>query len=173
MALTNACMHESVTLWLPADASLIARQWVANEPICFSVNDPPEVRVTGNRNLPPNIISLIVSTHSPYLLTPHTMLPLRSALRATTPARRLFALSRRDASSLILLEHKNGKLNDSSLSAVTAAQKLDGDVPDSSRICKLCLFLGRWDSHWLKGRRRWCLGRGQKVGHLMIESRHG
>ncbi|KAK4688556.1 electron transfer flavoprotein alpha subunit, partial [Tremellales sp. Uapishka_1] len=35
---------------------------------------------------------------------------------------------RRFASSLVFLEHKNGKLNDSSLHAVTAARSLEGDV---------------------------------------------
>ena len=35
---------------------------------------------------------------------------------------------RRLASSLVYLEHKGGKLNDSSLHAVTAAQKVDGEV---------------------------------------------
>lgn len=34
----------------------------------------------------------------------------------------------RFASSLVYLEHKGGKLNDSSLSAVTAAKKVDGNV---------------------------------------------
>ena len=56
------------------------------------------------------------------------MLPLRSTLRFASSSSRLFSLSRRNASSLVLLEHKAGKLNDSSLSAVTAAKKLDGDV---------------------------------------------
>jgi hypothetical protein len=55
------------------------------------------------------------------------MLPICSSLRAAAPVRRSFALSQRYASSLVLLEHKNGKLNDSSLSAVTAARKL-GEV---------------------------------------------
>ncbi|KAK1926375.1 hypothetical protein DB88DRAFT_481612 [Papiliotrema laurentii] len=56
------------------------------------------------------------------------MLPLRSTLRFASSSSRLFSLSRRNASSLVLLEHKAGKLNDSSLSAVTAAKKLDGDA---------------------------------------------
>lgn len=55
------------------------------------------------------------------------MLPLRSALRATRPATRTLC-AQRFASSLVYLEHKGGKLNDSSLNAVTAAAKVDGEV---------------------------------------------
>jgi electron transfer flavoprotein alpha subunit len=49
--------------------------------------------------------------------------PARSAFLSTSSA-----AQRRLASSLVFLEHKNGKLNDGSLSAVTAAKKLDGDA---------------------------------------------
>jgi hypothetical protein len=68
---------------------------------------------------------LLLNIPSP---TPTDM--IRSILR---PARSAFlstssAAQRRLASSLVFLEHKNGKLNDGSLSAVTAAKKLDGDA---------------------------------------------
>lgn len=54
---------------------------------------------------------------------------LRNALRPATLSRSLFSAQQsRFASSLVYLEHKGGKLNDSSLSAVTAAKKVDGNV---------------------------------------------
>jgi hypothetical protein len=58
--------------------------------------------------------------------TSNTML-LRQPLRIARTAR-LSLSQRRLASSLVFLEHKGGKLNDSSLHAVTAAQKVDGEV---------------------------------------------
>ncbi|KAI9635476.1 uncharacterized protein MKK02DRAFT_27136 [Dioszegia hungarica] len=54
---------------------------------------------------------------------------LRNALRPATLSRSLFSAQQsRFASSLVYLEHKGGKLNDSSLSAVTAAKKVDGNA---------------------------------------------
>ncbi|WVW78748.1 hypothetical protein I302_100709 [Kwoniella bestiolae CBS 10118] len=52
---------------------------------------------------------------------------VRAALR-TSRLSSLAATQRRLASSLVFLEHKNGKLNDSSLNAVTAAQSLGSDT---------------------------------------------
>ena len=81
-------------------------------------------------------IHLILTSRHPTIFTPHffystfalrNMLALRSAIRATRPATRTL-YSQRFASSLVYLEHKGGKLNDSSLNAVTAAQKVDGEV---------------------------------------------
>ena len=59
-----------------------------------------------------------------------TMLP-RVALRtrAALPLRRGFATSRVDlANTLVFLEHKKGTFNQAALSALTAAQKLGGDI---------------------------------------------
>jgi electron transfer flavoprotein alpha subunit len=53
---------------------------------------------------------------------------LRQPLRIARTARLSSIAQRRLASSLVFLEHKGGKLNDSSLHAVTAAQKVDGEV---------------------------------------------
>jgi electron transfer flavoprotein alpha subunit len=53
---------------------------------------------------------------------------LRSGLRTARSACLYSFAQRRLASSLVLLEHKGGKLNESSLSAVTAAKKLDGET---------------------------------------------
>jgi electron transfer flavoprotein alpha subunit len=55
---------------------------------------------------------------------------LRTALRPiAAPLRTFSALQQsRFASSLVFLEHKGGKLNDSSLSAVTAAKQVDANV---------------------------------------------
>jgi electron transfer flavoprotein alpha subunit len=69
---------------------------------------------------------LIVSNSLTLYYTYHTML-LRQPLRIARTAR-LSLAQRRLASSLVFLEHKGGKLNDSSLHAVTAAQKVDGEV---------------------------------------------
>ncbi|WWD07953.1 hypothetical protein V865_006062 [Kwoniella europaea PYCC6329] len=52
---------------------------------------------------------------------------VRAALR-TSRLSSLAPVQRRSASSLVFLEHKNGKLNDSSLNAVTAAQSLGSDT---------------------------------------------
>lgn len=49
---------------------------------------------------------------------------LRSARLSTVAQRRL-------ASTLVFLEQKGGKLNDGSLSAVTAAKSIGGDVSGS------------------------------------------
>ena len=57
-----------------------------------------------------------------------TMIP-----RAAFISSRGLSLScRRAASTLVYLEHKGGKLNDSSLHALTAARTVDGDVRDLS-----------------------------------------
>jgi hypothetical protein len=69
---------------------------------------------------------LIVSNSLTLYYTYYTML-LRQPLRIARTAR-LSLAQRRLASSLVFLEHKGGKLNDSSLHAVTAAQKVDGEV---------------------------------------------
>jgi hypothetical protein len=69
---------------------------------------------------------LIVSHSLTLYYTSYTML-LRQPLRIARTAR-LSLAQRRLASSLVFLEHKGGKLNDSSLHAVTAAQKVDGEV---------------------------------------------
>jgi electron transfer flavoprotein alpha subunit len=53
---------------------------------------------------------------------------LRQPLRIARTAQLSALAQRRLASSLVFLEHKGGKLNDSSLHAVTAAQKVDGEV---------------------------------------------
>jgi hypothetical protein len=53
---------------------------------------------------------------------------LRQPLRLARTAHSTSFAQRRLASSLVYLEHKGGKLNDSSLHAVTAAQKVDGEV---------------------------------------------
>lgn len=57
---------------------------------------------------------------------------LRSAntsVRTALPLRRGFATSRVDlANTLVFLEHKKGIFNPATLSALTAAQKLGGDI---------------------------------------------
>lgn len=55
---------------------------------------------------------------------------IRNALRPATSSSRTFSALQqsRFASSLVFLEHKGGKLNDSSLSAVTAAKQVDANV---------------------------------------------
>lgn len=62
------------------------------------------------------------------LLGYNTMLLRQTARLARTAAPLSSLAQRRLASSLVFLEHKGGKLNDSSLHAVTAAQKVDGEV---------------------------------------------
>lgn len=58
-----------------------------------------------------------------------TSIMIRTALRPAAVSRNIAAIQQaRFASSLVYLEHKGGKLNDSSLSAVTAAKKVDGNV---------------------------------------------
>lgn len=94
---------------------------------------------------------------------------LRSALRpaqafsAGVSARLAsqIALQRRLASSLVFLEHKGGKLNDSSLSAVTAANKI-GEVSMDKRGVRCDgvgngeggekLMIGVRYCDWVKGR---------------------
>lgn len=62
----------------------------------------------------------------------------RSALRASCGfAPRLASTHSRFASSLVLLEHRAGKLNDASLSAVTAAKALDNDVSYNTMVSRL------------------------------------
>ncbi|ETS61450.1 hypothetical protein PaG_04483 [Moesziomyces aphidis] len=60
------------------------------------------------------------------------MLPrvsLRTAAASALPLRRGFATSRVDlANTLVFLEHKKGTFNPAALSALTAAQKLGGDI---------------------------------------------
>ncbi|TIB93884.1 electron transfer flavo protein, alpha subunit [Wallemia mellicola] len=51
---------------------------------------------------------------------------LRSAFSATS--RRTFSTSRTKLDALVYLEHRDGKINPGSLSALTAAQKVDGKV---------------------------------------------
>jgi hypothetical protein len=72
--------------------------------------------------LPPSCLTNMISL----LRTPLTRSPLASTLSRRT------ALSQaRSASSLVLIEHKLGEINTASLSAITAAQSIGGDV----RIC--------------------------------------
>jgi len=53
----------------------------------------------------------------------------RTARASSSSIRLLSAASkRRNASSLIYIEHKDGKLNDSVLHAVTAARQIKGDM---------------------------------------------
>lgn len=47
------------------------------------------------------------------------------------------AAQRRLASSLVFLEQKGGKLNDSSLTAVTAAKQVGGDVSDLAHAIEM------------------------------------
>jgi electron transfer flavoprotein alpha subunit len=54
---------------------------------------------------------------------------IRTAVRPAALSRHIAAVQQaRFASSLVYLEHKGGKLNDNSLSAVTAAKQVDGNV---------------------------------------------
>jgi electron transfer flavoprotein alpha subunit len=54
---------------------------------------------------------------------------IRATLKPSVLSRHIAAAQQaRFASSLVYLEHKGGKLNDSSLSAVTAAKQVDSDV---------------------------------------------
>jgi electron transfer flavoprotein alpha subunit len=62
---------------------------------------------------------------------------LRHQLRIARTARLTSFAQRRLASSVVLLEHKGGKLNDSSLHAVTAAQKVDGEVSQARQMIEL------------------------------------
>jgi electron transfer flavoprotein alpha subunit len=54
-------------------------------------------------------------------------LPLATTSRVAASASYTSA-ARRLASSLVFIEHKDGKVNESSLHAVTAAKSIDGDV---------------------------------------------
>jgi len=92
------------------------------------------------------------------------MLPFRSALRATRPATRTL-FSQRFASSLVFLEHKGGKLNDSSLNAVTAASKVDGEVRNLYKLVQEAPSLrsDRGYPHWLESGDRRCCRRSQEV----------
>lgn len=58
------------------------------------------------------------------------MMLSRQSIRATSSSLRLFSATRysRNASSLVYMEHKDGKLNDSVLHAVTAAKQIKGDL---------------------------------------------
>jgi electron transfer flavoprotein alpha subunit len=57
---------------------------------------------------------------------------VKSSIRASSSTLRsaasLRARSIRNASSLVYIEHKDGKMNDSTLHAVTAAKGVKGDV---------------------------------------------
>ena len=53
---------------------------------------------------------------------------LRAGSRAATPLRAFSTSSIREANTLLFIEHKNGAINPASLSALTAAQKLGGEV---------------------------------------------
>ncbi|GHJ84623.1 hypothetical protein NliqN6_1025 [Naganishia liquefaciens] len=55
--------------------------------------------------------------------TPRLVCATRNTVRASHVAR-----GQRPASSLVFIEHKNGKMNDSTLHAVTAAKSVGGDV---------------------------------------------
>lgn len=62
-------------------------------------------------------------------MLPRSALRGASSVRAALPLRRGFATSRVDlAKTLIFLEHKKGVFNPATLSALTAAQKLGGDL---------------------------------------------
>ena len=54
----------------------------------------------------------------------------RQSIRASSSSLRLLSVARasRNASSLVYIEHKDGKLNDSVLHAVTAAKQVKGDL---------------------------------------------
>ena len=83
---------------------------------------------------------------------------LRPTLRAArlgagpfSPASTL--AQRRLASSLVFLEHKGGKLNDSSLTAVTAAKKLGDDVSLLwSHVATNEMLLSSCESEEMRGR---------------------
>lgn len=53
---------------------------------------------------------------------------LRAASRVAVPARGFASTSAAFANTLVFIEHKNGAVSPASLSAITAAQKLGGDV---------------------------------------------
>lgn len=61
----------------------------------------------------------------------------RTAVTASKAAKLSSVASNRFASSLVFLEQKGGKLNDGALSAVTAAQKVGGDVSFDSMLSAL------------------------------------
>ena len=52
----------------------------------------------------------------------------RRSIRASSSLLSAAARSTRNASSLVYIEHKDGKLNDSVLHAVTAAKQVKGDL---------------------------------------------
>jgi len=64
--------------------------------------------------------------------TPTMFLAQRTARASSSSLRLLSAAAssstRRNASSLVYIEHKDGKLNDSVLHAVTAARQIKGDM---------------------------------------------
>jgi len=97
----------------------------------------------------------------------HTML-LRQPLRIARSAQFSALVQRRLASSLVFLEHKGGKLNDSSLHAVTAAQKVDGEVSQSPvGIAYQLTCADIRTSSRRKERCGQCLGRSQEVGSAL------
>lgn len=62
-------------------------------------------------------------------MLPRVALRGASSVRSALPLRRGFATSRVDlANTLVFLEHKKGTFNPATLSALTAAQKLGGDI---------------------------------------------
>lgn len=98
-----------------------------------------EIRVDKSR--PREIILLVIA--SIHIIK--QLIMLRTALRPVSRSFASTSLQSRFASSLVYLEHKNGKLNDSSLSAVTAAKKVDGNVSLHALKCstvRMRLILG-------------------------------
>ena len=71
--------------------------------------------------------ALAVATTATPQLNNTTIMLTRSSLYARRSLASI-AQAQRFASSLVYIEHKNGKMNDSSLHAVKAAGKLGGDV---------------------------------------------
>lgn len=90
---------------------------------------------------------------------------LRQTTRLARAAKPLSSLAQsRLASSLVYLEHKGGKLNDSSLHAVTAAQKVDGEVSCSPTGTGLEVTLAdSWSGRRVKKRHRQRARRSKEV----------
>lgn len=65
------------------------------------------------------------------------MLVFRNALRTARTARLSTVAPGRFASTLVFLEQKGGKLNDQSLTAVTAAKQIGGDVSNARSFPEL------------------------------------
>ena len=92
----------------------------------------------------------IAPSPAPAMILRPTLRAARLGAGAFSPASTL--AQRRLASSLVFLEHKGGKLNDSSLTAVTAAKKLGDDVSLlSARSCNERDVASLCDSEEMRG----------------------